>query len=129
MPSDILTRAPIQAHERVPYGVDRSQFFDVFPSRIPNKRLALMIHGGFWRSKYDLTHASHLRAALAGNGLTTASLEYRRVGSGGGWPATFEDIQAGYAELLSHFPDAQPAVLLGHSAGGHLALRLAATNQ
>ena len=128
MPSDILTRAPVAAHQRIRYGSDPSQFFDIFPAQSSSKPLALMIHGGFWRSKYDLTHVSHLCAALADAGITTVSLEYRRVGTGGGWPATFEDIQAGYAEVLNHLPDTRPTVVLGHSAGGHLALRLAATN-
>jgi acetyl esterase/lipase len=133
MPSDILTRTPVAARQRIPYGTDANQFFDVFPAQpVPAQtpsRLAIMIHGGFWRSKYDVTHASHLCAGLAATGVTTVSLEYRRVGTGGGWPATFEDIQAGYAEALIHFPEAKPPIVLGHSAGGHLALRLAATNQ
>jgi dipeptidyl aminopeptidase/acylaminoacyl peptidase len=133
VPSDILTRTPIAARQRVAYGADSYQFFDVFPAQtFPAQtpgRLAIMIHGGFWRSKYDLTHASHLCSALAATGVTTISLEYRRVGTGGGWPATFEDIEAGYAKALIHFKDAKAPVVLGHSAGGHLALRLAATNQ
>jgi acetyl esterase/lipase len=132
VPSDIRTRTPVAARQRIAYGSDASQFLDVFPAQPvlsqTDSCLAIMIHGGFWRSKYDLTHASHLCSALAATGVTTISLEYRRVGTGGGWPATFADIQAGYAEALLHFPEAKAPVLLGHSAGGHLALRLAATN-
>jgi acetyl esterase/lipase len=76
-----------------------------------------MIHGGFWRPTYDLTHASHLCAALAQTGICVASLEYRRAG----WPTTFQDVMAGFASAA---PDNTP-VVMGHSAGGHLALRLA----
>ena len=85
-----------------------------------------MIHGGFWRARYDLTHASHACAALARAGLAVASLEYRRVGdSGGGWPSTFEDVIDGFTAACAHFDKSARVVLLGHSAGGDLALRLA----
>jgi acetyl esterase/lipase len=84
---------------------------------------AVFIHGGFWRAKYDLSHANPLCAALAERGIITANLEYRRVGQpGGGWPGTFEDIMAGLkavSERIGGVP-----VVVGHSAGGHLALRL-----
>jgi acetyl esterase/lipase len=84
-----------------------------------------MIHGGYWRARYDLLHASHLCAALARAGISTANLEYRRVGEeGGGWPGTFQDVQAGLIAAREHLPS--PPAVLGHSAGGHLALRLAA---
>jgi acetyl esterase/lipase len=76
-----------------------------------------MIHGGFWRPTYDLSHASHLCAALAKTGVSVASLEYRRAG----WPATFNDILAGFKAAVKQ----TAPVVMGHSAGGHLALRLA----
>jgi len=85
------------------------------------------IHGGYWRSAYDLAHLSHLCAALAAAGISTASLEYRRLGEGeGGWPATLQDVQRGLDALpglaASMGVDASRLVLLGHSAGGQLAL-------
>jgi acetyl esterase/lipase len=83
-----------------------------------------MIHGGFWRAKYDLSHASHLCAALADAGLAVANLEYRRVGEpGGGWPGSFEDVLRGIVAVRQFF--GTPPVVLGHSSGGHLALRIA----
>lgn len=124
MPRDILALPPVPADRRVAYGGDPNQFFDSWEAQGNRRGAAVMIHGGFWRARYDLNHAGHLCAALAQNGIATASLEYRRVGNtGGGWPGTFDDIVAGTraaAELL-----AQPPVVLGHSAGGHLALRVA----
>jgi len=137
MSRDITAAPPIPADQRIAYGADTSQFFDLFlPASKAKPResaaglisgLVVMIHGGFWRAKYDLAHVSHLCAALAAAGIATASLEYRRVGNGGGWPATFEDVRAGLAAVRKHFA-AAPAVI-GHSAGGHLALCLAADPQ
>ena len=126
MSREILSRPPIPAAHRIPYGPDASQFFDIFSSKPQTSGLAIMIHGGFWRSQFDLTHASHLCSALAAAGLTVASLEYRRVGStGGGWPVTFQDVVAGFHAIRHHFAEATQPIVLGHSAGGHLALRLA----
>jgi acetyl esterase/lipase len=107
----------------VSYGDDPNQFFELWPPAATPIGAAVIIHGGFWRARYDLRHANPFCAALATRGIATASLEYRRVGqSGGGWPGTFQDVLAGVraaSEKLGCAP-----VLIGHSAGGHLALRL-----
>lgn len=125
MSEDVLSRPPVPADQRVPYGDARSQFVDLFNAPAKARGSAVMIHGGYWRARYDLLHASHLCAALAHNGIATANLEYRRVGEpGGGWPGTFADVQAAFATACEHLPG--KPVVLGHSAGGHLALRLAA---
>jgi acetyl esterase/lipase len=89
------------------------------------------IHGGFWRAKYDLLHAGHLCAALTAKGIVTWNLEYRRVGDPeGGWPSTFNDIVAGYRYLHQiesrYHLNTDKIVVMGHSAGGQLALCLAA---
>ena len=125
MSRDITALPPVPADQRVPYGDAPSQFIDLFNAPTAARRAAVMIHGGYWRARYDLLHASHVCSALARQGISTASLEYRRVGeSGGGWPGTFADVQAGFAAAMEHLPGGP--VVLGHSAGGHLALRLAA---
>jgi acetyl esterase/lipase len=127
MPDEILSRLPVHADQRVAYGRDPNEFFDLFIARVPASRSAIVIHGGYWRPAIDLTHASHLCSALAHTGVTTASLEYRRAGqTGGGWPGTFEDIVAGFHAVRSHLGMKRDPVVLGHSAGGQLALRLAA---
>lgn len=93
--------------------------------------MVLFLHGGFWRAAYDLKHASHLCAALARAGFATWNLEYRRLGhAGGGWPGTMDDVQRG-AEHLQNLAaeyrlDLSRLVAAGHSAGGQLALWLAA---
>jgi pimeloyl-ACP methyl ester carboxylesterase len=109
--------------KRIPYGRDASQFFDLWHPEQAAAGFAVFIHGGFWRAKYDLTHANQFCAALAARGIVTANLEFRRVGQpGGGWPGTFEDVVAGI-KAASELLDLSP-VLVGHSAGGHLALRV-----
>jgi acetyl esterase/lipase len=132
MSDDILTLPPPPADRRLAYGSDPNQFLDL---RLPKKRKApfpvvINIHGGYWRAKYNLDHAGHLCAALTAKGLATANLEYRRVGNdGGGWPGTFADIRAAYNFLTQTAPqhnlDSHQTVVMGHSAGGQLALCLA----
>lgn len=136
MSDDILTLPPPPADARLAYGSDPNQFLDL---RLPSAKqmskspypLVINIHGGFWRAKYNLDHASHLCAALTAKGLATANLEYRRVGNeGGGWPGTFSDIRSAYHFLeqnaQAHNLDSKRIVVMGHSAGGQLALCLAA---
>jgi acetyl esterase/lipase len=70
--------------------------------------------------------------ALADRGLVVATPEYRRVGNGGGWPVTTDDVLLAVRrlpELLGRVGiEPAPLVLTGHSAGGHLALWLATTD-
>jgi acetyl esterase/lipase len=132
MSEDILTLPPPPADARISYGSDRNQFLEL---RLPKSKaphpLLINIHGGFWRAKYDLSHAGHLCAALTARGMATANLEYRRVGNeGGGWPNTFADIRSAHDFLRQsarlHNLDVKKTVVIGHSAGGQLALCLAA---
>lgn len=135
MSEDILSRKPPPADRRVAYGSDANQFLDLrFPpaaGKPADRPLVINIHGGYWRAKYNLDHAGHLCAALTTKGVVTANLEYRRVGNeGGGWPGTFEDIRSAYHFLTQHAReyqvDPRKSVVMGHSAGGQLALCLAA---
>jgi len=127
----ILSEPAPQSTIRFPYGSAPSQFVDFWPPEVPGVRpLAVMIHGGFWRVKFDLLHAGHTCAGLAAAGFAVANIEYRRVGeAGGGWPGTFEDVRQAVhfarerASLIRG--DERRSVVLGHSAGGHLALWLA----
>ena len=125
MKRDITELAAVPADKQIRYGKEPSQFFDLFlPKTDHLQGAAMMIHGGFWRAKYDLLHTSHLCAALADAGIAVANLEYRRVGEvGGGWPGSYEDVLAGFDQVSQEFSTS--VVVLGHSAGGHLALRMA----
>ncbi len=128
----IITMPPPPATRRVRYGDGQFHFGDV---RVPKGDgpfpFVMNIHGGFWRSAYDLHHAGHLCAALARAGIATWNIEYRRLGNpGGGWTGTFEDV-ARAADFLPTLAQEVPldvgrAVVMGHSAGGHLALWAAA---
>lgn len=109
--------------ERLAYGDHPSQFVDVWRrtgSGDPVGTVAL-IHGGFWRQEYDLTYLEPFAAAAAARGWDVASLEYRRVGGDGGYPATFDDVASGI-DVLKGWLRTPDVVTLGHSAGGHLAV-------
>lgn len=110
----------------VSYGEHPDQVFDlVVPPAAASLPLIVVIHGGFWRVVYDRSHTMPQCAALADAGFAVAALEYRRVGGGGGWPTTFTDVAAGVdAALLvpDERVDHDRVILMGHSAGGHLAL-------
>lgn len=131
MPQEILSLPPPPAHLRVAYGKEKSQFIDFrFPVSHAAAAIVIMIHGGFWRQRYDLAHAGHLCAAITACGLTTANIEYRRVGEpGGGWPGTFDDIQAAIDSVQRHQGNDKRVLVVGHSAGGHLALWAATRRQ
>lgn len=136
MQSDyILTTKPPEPDLRLPYGQDLNQFVDVrFPAGKGRHPVVFLIHGGYWRAKYDLTYAGHFCEALKSAGIATWNVEYRRVGNpGGGWPGTFEDIRAAYRLLQNNHKqhtqtqfDLTRFCAAGHSAGGQLALCLAA---
>lgn len=124
---DIIDLPLIPPDHHLPYGEDGQQFGHLYlpPQGGPHPVVAL-IHGGCWMAEYDLTHLSHFCRALAGEGFAVWSLEYRRIGNGGGWPGTFEDVAAGVDYLRQiadqHTLDLSRVVAAGHSAGGHLAL-------
>jgi acetyl esterase/lipase len=129
---DILDLPAPKADARVSYGGDRNQVIDL---RMPKSHgphpTAICIHGGFWRARYDFEYFGHACAALTAKGVMTANLEYRRVGNpGGGWPGTFADIRAAYQFVVQNANryaiDTRRIIVLGHSAGGQLALCLAA---
>ncbi|MGW2632642.1 alpha/beta fold hydrolase [Streptomyces chattanoogensis] len=143
--SALLGLAPVAPVRTVAYGAHPDQVVDLYG---PWGRAAgppvVLLHGGFWRAAYDRRHLSPLAAELAGRGLPVALAEYRRVGAGGGAPRTFEDVAAAVDAVASmareheaagaRAGDAAPGgagadrglVLVGHSAGGHLALLAAA---
>lgn len=120
------------ADARLAYGKNDSQFGDL---RVPRGKgpfpVVIYLHGGYWRSVYDLTYAGHSCAAFTKAGYATWNLEYRRIGQpGGGWPGTMEDVLLG-AQLINKLAsqyklDLNRVIAAGHSAGGQLALWLAA---
>ena len=97
----------------------------------PAGRVVVLLHGGFWKAEWDRRHTRPMAAELARQGCIVATPEYRRVGGGGGWPVTAEDVGLAVGrlpELLAGLDlPVSPLTVTGHSAGGHLALWLATT--
>lgn len=80
----------------------------------------MLLHGGFWRLPYGRDEFDAIIPSLRGAGFGVANVEYRRVGeAGGGWPGTGQDVLAAI-DLLAK--EGKPLILIGFSAGGHLAL-------
>jgi acetyl esterase/lipase len=139
--NDVLTRPAPEPDFELRYGPGPDHLIDVhLPSgpAAPTDPLPLVvvIHGGFWRAAFDRRHARPQAAGLTRAGYAVASLEYRRTGGGGGWPATFDDVAAALDALPALLAAAAPGrvdtsrpVLVGHSAGGHLALWAAARHR
>lgn len=132
MSEDVLSLAAPKADSRAAYGADANQFVDLRMARGKGPHaVAICIHGGYWRAKYDLEYLGHLCAALTAAGITTANVEYRRVGNaGGGWPGTFADVRSAHQFVVQNAArygiNTKRVIVIGHSAGGQLALCLAA---
>jgi acetyl esterase/lipase len=110
------------------YGDDPSQHGVLFLPGGGPYAVVVVVHGGYWRARYDRSLMTGLCEDLAQRGLAAWNLEYRRVGNGGGWPETFLDIADGVDVLadLDAPLDLSRVGAVGHSAGGHLALWAAA---
>jgi 3-dehydroquinate dehydratase type II len=117
--------------ETIAYGEEPDQVGDL---RLPDgpgpHPVAVIIHGGFWRDPWRRDLMDAVAVALTDRGWATWNIEYRRVGGGGGWPSTLEDVGAAMDVLATfgagHGLDLGRVVTIGHSAGGHLALWAAA---
>ncbi|WP_243418285.1 alpha/beta hydrolase family protein [Actinomycetospora cinnamomea] len=111
------------------YGPDPAQFGVLhLPPGTGPVPVAVVVHGGYWRAAYGLDLGTPLAVDLTNRGVAAWNIEYRRVGAGGGWPATFTDVAAAVDLLTAEVQEAaggrldlDRVVLLGHSAGGHLA--------
>ena len=113
--------------ERRSYGDQPAQFGELYrPAEPRHDGVVVVLHGGFWRARYDCDLGRPLAADLAAHGFTAWNVEYRRVGAGGGWPQTVEDVGAAIDHLAELELDSSRVVTVGHSAGGHLAVWAAA---
>ena len=110
----------------VAYGDDPAQFAELTRPPGRSRGVVVVIHGGFWKAAYGLDLGRPLAEDLVGRGWTTWNIEYRRVGGGGGYPETLDDVHAAIERLADLDVDTATVVTLGHSAGGHLATWAAA---
>lgn len=133
VPPPARPQVPVTAPrpQRIGYGAHPDQFAEltVPTGRALPRALVVVLHGGFWRAGYDLSLMRPVCADLVANGFATWNVEYRRVGTGGGWDATFVDVALAVDHLTtlgSTRLDLRRVLVVGHSAGGHLAAWAAA---
>ena len=142
-PLELANAAVPSGARRIAYGTNALQFGEL---RVPAAKgphpVAIVIHGGCWLGKIgnmderavSMENMRPLAAALTDAGIATWNIEYRRLGqAGGGWPGTFHDVAhaADFVRTLArdHPLDPKRVITIGHSAGGHLALWLAARSK
>jgi acetyl esterase/lipase len=116
------------------YGSAPDQVGDLWlPSTPPPHPVVVLVHGGFWYRRYERNLMDQLALDLSRRGWAAWNIEYRRIGTGGGWPATGDDVAAAVDHLAAvagvHGLDLTRLSLVGHSAGGHLALCCAARRE
>jgi len=103
------------------YGPDEQQHVALWPAPPgPARGTIALVHGGYWRARFTAELMLPLVAPLRERGWSVANVEYRRVGTGGGWPQTVEDAASAIDLVRREAP--APLVLVGHSVGGQLAL-------
>jgi acetyl esterase/lipase len=130
--ADIQKLPKPPADHRIAYGSDPLQFGELRLPKTKGKHpVVIVVHGGCWFAEYDLNHLAAFSDALMKLGVATWTIEYRRIGDkGGAWPGTFQDVANGtdyLREVAKQHPlNLQRVVVIGHSAGGQLALWLAA---
>ncbi len=131
--------SPLPKSSTVQYGEDPATFgrLTLPDSAKPDEgyRVAMLIHGGFWKRNIgDLSLMDGLADRLTAEGFAVWNIEYGRVGeSRGGWPHTFDHLGAAIdavaAMPASAVLDPENVVVIGHSAGGQLALWLRTRGQ
>lgn len=113
------------------YGEDPYNFAELRIPKIDSTGtypVAVVIHGGCWLSAVaNVDFMSGYASALTQEGYATYNIEYRSADHpAGGWPNTFNDVVQAInylSTLSSKYPlNLNQIVLIGHSAGGHLAL-------
>lgn len=135
----VMTPGELQAlpsnppDQRSAYGTDSSQYGELrVPSDPGPHPVAILIHGGCFKAAYaTLRDLAPMGDALKEMGIATWNIEYRRLGQpGGGWPGTYLDVGRAVDHLRTlagqHALDLGRVVIVGHSAGGHLAMWAAA---
>lgn len=139
-PLDLASAAVPPGAQRIGYGTLPLQFGELrVPATTGPHPVAIVIHGGCWLSKLGtyppqavaLDNMRPLADALTTAGIATWNIEYRRLGDeGGGWPGTFRDVAAAADHIRAlareHRLDLKRVISIGHSAGAHFALWLAA---
>ena len=129
----LLQRERPSPQQTITYGEAAMQRADLWlPEGKGPHRTELMVHGGCWQTDIaDRRIMNWIAEDLRKRGIAVWNIDYRGVDrEGGGYPGTFLDVAAAADALRTHASrfnlDISPLVAVGHSAGGHLALWLAA---
>jgi acetyl esterase/lipase len=142
-PADLWRRPVADAGRKLAYGSDVLQFGEL---RLPKTKgphpIVILVHGGCYvdrlpsRDPRDTSFETFrpIAEALAGAGVATWNIEYRRAGdAGGGWPGSFHDLGAGVDFLRTiakeNQLDLSRVAVVGHSSGGQLVLWIAARSK
>ncbi len=122
---------PVTTLQEYNYGAHPSQFVRLHLPVGDHLPVVVVLHGGFWRAGHGIELAEPLAADLAKFGIAAATVEYRRVGDGGGWPTTMADVARAVDRLATAGQYVAEGRLrldrvaaVGHSAGGQLAVWL-----
>jgi acetyl esterase/lipase len=131
-----LTAVPARLPDaRVTYGADPNQFAELrVPSGAGPHPLVVLVHGGCFKTYGSLADLAPVGDVLKARGIATLNVEYRRLDqAGGGWPNTYLDVGHAVDHVRglaqAHHLDLSRVVLVGHSAGGHLAMWAAARSR
>lgn len=118
------------AVETISYDDHPDTVLDLHRPETASGSTVVLVHGGFWRERYRRDLMEPLVPSLLADGHVVVNLEYRRVGGAGGWPTTLLDVAAGM-DALADVEGIDPGrvVVVGHSAGGHLAAWSAARHR
>ena len=115
------------------YGDDDAQVAELLLPTTRADRVVVLVHGGYWQGQYRKSLEDQVAADLVSRGWAVWNIDYRGIGGGGGWPTTFTDV-ASATDLLAtaaaeHHVPTDGVLAVGHSAGGPLALWLAARSR
>ena len=131
--SSLPTQPPDQ---RISYGTESSQYGELRVPTGPGPHpVVVLVHGGCFKAAYaQASYFGQVGDALKAKGIATWNIEYRRLGqTGSGWPGTYLDVAQGVDHLRAiaaqHQLDLGRVVIVGHSAGGHLAMWAAARSR
>jgi len=135
-PMDLASLPAQPPDHRIAYGTASSQYGELRVPAAPGPHPGVvLVHGGCFKAAYATAgYFGQMADALKAKGIATWNIEYRRLGQpGGGWPGTYLDVGRGVDHLRTiaakHRLDLGRVTIVGHSAGGHLAMWAAARSR